>query len=181
MTEHPSAPLFGVAAEYATERDILAAAALLHAREFGRLAAFAPTPIPGMAELLRVRHRSLRLTGIFAAAAGFAAFFGMCLYATMASYPFIIGDRPVFSWPAFVIPSLSVGTLVGTIAVTLAMLYFNRLPRLNHPAFNIAGFERASGDRYFLTIEARDDRFDPAAVEKFLQDTAPLSIQRVPR
>lgn len=177
------APLFGVAAEFATERQILEAASWLRDRNFGRIDAFTPSPVPGLAAALEDRSHSLRIAGIAAAFVGSAAFFGMSLYATMVDYPFQIGGRPRFSWPYYVIPSASIGMLVGAIAVTLGMLFLCRLPRLNHPAFNIDGFERASRDRYFLTVEARDERFDPDAVEAalFALLPGPLSVQRVPR
>jgi hypothetical protein len=183
MSEHGAAPLFGVAAEFATEGQILQAATAVRARGFGRVDAFTPAPVPGLAEALGWGNRHLVAFGLAGAAAGMAAFFAMCLYATMVDYPFLIGGRPRFSWPYYVIPSTSFGMLCGALAVTLGMLFLNRLPQLNHPAFNIAEFERASRDRYFLTIEARDETFDPDAVEAFLRQMVPgpLGVQRVPR
>lgn len=187
MSEHDiaehDAPLFGVAAEFATEQQILEAVSAARVRGFGRIDAFSPAPVPGLAEMLGVGERSLPVAGILAAAIGLFGFFAMAVYATMVDYPFIIGNRPAFSWPYYVIPSVSVGMLIGALAVTVGMLFLNRLPQLNHPAFNIAGFERATRDRYFLTIEARDERFDPDAVEAFLRDLTPgpISVQWVLR
>ena len=91
--------------------------------------------------------------------------FAMCTYATVYDYRFDIGGRPLFSWPYFVVPSVSFGTLAGALAVFLITTALSRLPRLNHPAFNIPGFTRATKDRFFVAIEARDDDFDPDRVE----------------
>ncbi len=77
---------------------------------------------------------------------------GMCIYATAYDYVFDIGGRPRVSWPAFVVPSLSFALMTGALATYLAMLFLNRLPRLNHPAFNIPDFTRVTQDRYFLTV-----------------------------
>ena len=63
------------------------------------------------------------------------------------------------------------------------MLFLDRLPRLNHPAFNIDDIDGVTQDRMFLVVEARSDDFDPAAVEHVLRalPDRPRRIQRVPR
>jgi hypothetical protein len=85
-----------------------------------------------------------------------------------------------------VVPSISFAMMTGCIAIHLALLVLNRLPRLNHPAFNIPGFLRASDDRFFLSAEARSDRFDAARFERRLTSLPveagrPLEIRRIPR
>ena len=91
---------------------------------------------------------------------GGGAFYGMCVYATAYDYVFLIGGRPRYSWPSFVVPSVSFAMMSGTVAIHLALLVLNRLPRLNHPTFNIPGFLRATDDRYFLSAQAQGDGFD---------------------
>jgi hypothetical protein len=74
----------------------------------------------------------------------------------------------------------------GTLAVHAVLLFVNRLPRLNHPAFNIPGFGRATQDRYFLAAEARGPGFDAERLARQLAALPegagrPLAIARVPR
>ena len=92
----------------------------------------------------------------------------MCVYATAYGYVFDVGGRPRFSWPSFVVPSVSFAMMSGTLAVHAVFLFVNRLPRLNHPAFNIPGFGRVTQDRYFLAAEARGAGFDAARIERQL-------------
>jgi hypothetical protein len=61
------------------------------------------------------------------------------------------------------------------------MLALNRLPELHHPVFNARGFERASTDKFFLCIEARDPKFDLAGTRRFLATLAPEKISEVVR
>ena len=109
--------------------------------------------------------------------------FGMCTYATVWSYRFNVGNRPQFAWPAFVVPSFSFAMLAGTVFAVVALLVRSRLPRLNHPAFNIPDFGRATSDRFFVAVEANDENFDPGRVERVLAGLAqqPRRVSRVER
>ena len=186
--EAADAPLWGVSAAFASEADLAAAAGALSGLDDGhvRLDAHGPVPMPRVLRTFGIAGRSIRPYAILGALAGGAAFFGMCVYATAFDYVFLIGGRPRISWPSFVVPSLSFAMMSGTIAIHLALLILNRLPRLNHPAFNIPGFLRSTDDRYFLTAEARGDRFDAERIVRKLAALPadagrPLDIRRVPR
>ena len=109
--------------------------------------------------------------------------FAMITFATVADYPLNIGARPVWSWPLYVIPSFAAAMACGAVVVFVAMLLLDRLPRINHPVFEIDGSEGITQDRFFVAVEARSEDFDPDAVEHVLADLRmrPLRIQRVPR
>ncbi len=179
------APLWGVSAEFDTAAAMLAALSALRERDLGRLEAYAPVPIPeaAAAAALRLPRRPLFPVALIGAAVGAAAMFGMCTYATMVSYKFNIGGRPAFSWPSFIVPSMSFAALAGSLAVVGVMMVLNRLPRLNHPAFNIPGFSRATADRFFVAVESRDEGFAPDVVEAAFAALAmqPRRVSRVPR
>ena len=177
------APLHGVSAEFGSADALLGCVWALRPHGFGRLDAYSPVPVAGLGEALGIPSSPLRRLGLAGAAAGFAASMGLCIYATAYDYPFDIGGRPAVSWPAYVVPSLSAAMLAGAVLVYLAMLFLNRLPHLNHPAFNIPGFERVTRDRFFVSIDAGADTFDVAAIEAALSGLRdpPLAITRVPR
>ena len=183
MAEAQEAPLWGVSAEFATPAAMVAALLALRDRGLGRLDSFSPLPVPEAEAALRLPRQRIGWFGLAGAVLGGVGMMGMCIYSTVYSYRFNIGGRPLVSWPAFMVPSVSFAMLCGALFVVAAFLVLNRLPRLNHPAFNIPNFGRASEDRYFVAIEARDDAFDPAEVERALGQLAqrPSRVSRVPR
>jgi Ni/Fe-hydrogenase subunit HybB-like protein len=180
------APLWGVAAAFPSEAELAAALQTLSSlRGRIRLDGYGPVPMPRTIRALGFEGRSILPYALGGAIVGGAAFYGMCIYATAYDYVFLIGGRPRFSWPSFVVPSVSFAMLCGCLAVHVALLVLNRLPRLNHPAFNIPAFERASEDRYFLSAEI-DDGAEAARIERRLAALPagggrPLSVMRVPR
>ena len=177
------APIHAVAAEFDSGAALLASVRALRGRDLGRLEAYSPVPVDGMGAALGLPSSSMSLIAIAAVLAGFAALMGMCLYATADDYVFNIGGRPLISWPAFVVPSVSFSLMAGALATYFAMLFLNRLPRLNHPAFNIPDFTRVTQDRYFLTVAEGTGDLDIAAIEAALDGLSdrPLRVTRVPR
>lgn len=175
--------LYGVSAEFATPEALIAAASVLRDLGVGKLDLLSPLPIPGAAEAMDLRAPSLGRVALAGVLLGGFGCFGMIAFATIASYPFLIAGRPLMSWPYYVIPSFAGAMLTGAIVTVLAMLFLDRLPRLNHPVFNIDGIEGVTQDRLFLVVEARSEDFDPGEVERRLTElsTRPLRIQRVPR
>ena len=178
------APIHAVAAEFDSGDALLASVHPLRGRGLGRLDALSPVPIRGMGEALDLAPSSMSPVAIGAVLLGFAAMMGMCIYATADDYVFNIGGRPLVSWPAFVVPSVSFSLMAGAVATYLSMLFLNRLPRLNHPAFNIPDFTRVTQDRYFLTVsEAGEGSLDTDAIEAALDGLSdrPVRVTRVPR
>jgi hypothetical protein len=54
------------------------------------------------------------------------------------------------------------------------------LPRPHHPLFNVPAFANVTRDRFILTVEATDPKFDLAATKSFLLGLQPLSVAEVP-
>ena len=181
-------PLYGIAAEFGSPDAVLAAAHALRPKEFGRLEIYSPVPVPGALEALGRTHRSIpSFMALGGAVLGFALMMGMCIYATTVSYAFDIGGRPLVSWPAFIVPSVSFAVLTSALVVFFNWTFLCRLPMLNHPAFNIPGFLRASQDRFFLTVASQQGAepisLDADAVERAFAGLAqrPLAVTRVKR
>jgi hypothetical protein len=45
--------------------------------------------------------------------------------------------------------------------------------------FNVPAFARASRNRYFISIEAADPRFDPEGTRRLLEELEPVEIYDV--
>ena len=100
-------------------------------------------------------------------------------YANSIFYPLNIGGKPLNSWPNFVVITFEVTVLLSSFTAGLFMIGRNGLPRLYHPVFNTPGFERATRDRFFLCVEARDPKFDLETVRSLLEQHGPARISEV--
>jgi hypothetical protein len=174
-------PLHGLLAEFTEADDLLTAAREAHSAGYQRLDAFSPFPVPGVFEAMGGRRGSLiplavLLGGIVGAVSGYA----LQYWVSVIHYPLNVGGRPLHSWPAFIPVTFELGILFGALTGVVAMLALNGLPRPNHPLFDVPGFERATRDRFFLLVEARDPRFDPGPTRDFLQTLHAEAVRDVP-
>jgi hypothetical protein len=69
--------------------------------------------------------------------------------------------------------------LLSALGAVGFMLLLNGLPWLYHPLFKKEKFARATDDRFFIVIEARDPKFSRRKTESFLESLGPLSVEAV--
>lgn len=141
--------VFGILVRVSSAEALVAAARAASRAGLRDLDAFAPFPVPGLVEALGYRERLIAplalVLGLLAAA---GAFF-MQWYASF-DYPYVVGGKPLNSWPAFLPITFEVGVLTAVLTALLTMLIRNGLPRPYHPVFNDPAFDHASADGFFL-------------------------------
>lgn len=145
-----------VIARFATAEELLGAVRAARQAGYQRLEAYAPFPVPGLSEALAFRERRLPLVALAAGVVSALFFYGMQWYSAVLDYPFVLGGKPLNSWPAFLLVTFEMGILGAVLAAFLTMLVDNGLPKPYHRVFNWTRFERASGDGFFLLIEVAD-------------------------
>lgn len=171
------ANLHGIIAEFEKADHVIEA--IRSAREVGyrNMDAYTPFPMHEMFEAME--HHNTWVPPITLAGGLTGMSFGFLLQSWTAAidYPLNIGSRPLLSWPSFIPITFESMVLFAAFSTVIGMLALNGLPRPHHPVFNTPNFERASIDRFFLCIEARDPIFDYAKTAGFLRGLN--GVQRV--
>lgn len=171
---------YALLAEFGSAEALLEAARRAQAAGYRAMDAYSPFSIDGLAEAVGMSHNSVPLVALVGGCVGAIAGFGLQYYVHVISLPINVGGRPLDSWQAFVPVTFEMGVLFSALFTLGAILLMNRLPELYHPVFNVAAFGRASRDRFFLCIEARDPRFDTHATRAFLSSLGAIEVADVP-
>jgi len=171
--------LHGVMGEFKSPHAVIEAAKQVHAAGYTNVDAYSPYPIEELIEALDLHKSHLPKIVLLGGICGFLAGWGLQYWAAVIEYPMNIGGRPLFSWPAFIIPAYETTILFAALGAVFGMLALNGLPQPYHPVFNVPSFALASRDKFFICIESRDPRFDREATSKFLSAAGATEVTEV--
>ena len=160
--------VYGLMAEFEDPTSLVAAAHEAHAHGYSCMDAYTPYPIEAVSEALDLPRSKMPLIVLIGGLLGGFGGYMLQYWSQVLHYPMNIGGRPAHSWPAFIVPTFECTILGAALAAVVGMILLNGLPQPYHPVFNVPRFALASRDRFFLVIEARDEKFHPDATRRFL-------------
>lgn len=178
-TTESGRPLHGLLAEFDNPQALVDAAHRVHSEGYHHVDGYTPYPIEALSEALGHHHSKLPALVLGGGITGLLAGYGLQYWTQVLVYPMNIGGRPFHSWPAFIPPTYEMTILFAALTAVFGMIALNGLPQPYHPVFNVARFARASRDRYFLGIDARDPKFDPRATRDLLASLGSTAVSEV--
>ncbi len=172
--------IYGLVAEFDTPGDMVRATEAAHQRGYRRMDCYTPYPVEEAAEALHFTKNRVSLICLLGGILGGSTAFLMETWIAVWSYPLNIAGRPLYSWPAFIIPAYEWTILWAGLAAAFGMLAMNGLPQPYHPLFNAPNFrDGASVDKFFLCLEATDPQFSLDESRAFLESFDPVSVVEV--
>lgn len=169
--------LYGLLAEFDTPDEIIAAAESVRDAGYTKWDVHSPFPVHGMDGAMGIRRTILPMIVFGAGAAGTTTAIALQWFTNAFDYPFLISGKPFFSLPAFIPVAFELTILFAAVAAVVSMFAFNRLPEWHHPVFSSERFRRATDDRFFIVIEARDPKFDPERTGRLLRSTGATAVE----
>ena len=170
---------YGLMAEFETPEELLEAAKLAYGKGYRTMDAYSPLPIHGLAAAIGFQRTNLPILTFILALTGAIAGYGMQYWIQVIDFPGNIGGRPLHSGPMFIPVTFELTILFAAVGTFVGLWIRNGLPMPYHPVFNVAGFERASQDRFFLCIESADPLFDAEGTRSFLGGLNPVEVSTV--
>ena len=188
MSHAAEAPkLYGLLAEYDNPEALVAAIKKVREAGFTNIDGISPYGVAEIADALGFKHSEMGTVMLCGGLSGAICGFAMQWYANAVDYPVNVGGRASMDiiewlkgWPSFIPITFETGILTTALSGLFGLLAICGLPRPHHPLFNSKKFARATRDRFFLTVEATDPKFDLVATKDFLQTLQPLSVEEVP-
>jgi hypothetical protein len=180
--------LWGLMAEFDSPAAIYAAAKRVRDEGYRWWDCHVPFPVHGLDKAMGIKPTILPILVFFGGLTGTiaglvlqwytnAASFDMWAVVWVRGYDYIISGKPMDSVPAWIPVIFELTVLLSALGCVGWMLLLNGLPRLYHPTLKSERFARATDDRFFVVIEARDPKFARARTESFLESLDPLSIE----
>jgi hypothetical protein len=184
LTKQPALYL----AEYGTPNAIAQAAMKVRDAGYQKWDCHTPYAMHGMDEAMGLKPTRIGVISFIFGMLGLATAVFMMQYTNAfsfnflnvgAGYPLIVGGKPPGAFPSMVPIIFELGILLCGFATLFGLLYIIKLPMLNHPIFESERFEAASDDRFFISIEAGDQKFNLDRTKALLEATSPISLELI--
>jgi hypothetical protein len=180
--------VWGLMAEFTTPADIMHAAEKVRDAGYRWWDCHTPFPVHGLDKAMGIKPTWLPWFvlggGLSGAMLGFilqwfsnASSFDFWLIVWVRGYEFLISGKPVLSGPVYPVVMFELTILLASFGAVGGMLLFNGLPLLYHPTLKHPKFARATDDRFFVVIEARDPLFFTKQTTEFLETLRPVSVE----
>lgn len=177
-TQSGARPLHGLLAEFDDVDSIHRASRAVREAGYVRFDVFSPFPIHGIDGAMGLRPTRLPWIVLVCGLTGTSLALFFQWWTNAHDYPFKISGKPLFGIPANIPITFEFTVLLSALAAFFGMLLANRLPELHRPVFESRRFQRATDDRFFLSIEARDPLFDERRTRELLQQLSPHPVER---
>jgi len=172
--------IYGLLAEFNTPSELVYATEQARAAGYRRMECYTPYPVEEAAEALHFHKNRVPLICLLGGLMGVTTSFLMETWVSVWAYPLNIAGRPLFSWPAFIIPAYEWTILFAGLSAGFGMIALNGLPQLYHPLFNAPNFRNgATTDKFFLCLEATDPQFSSSGTRAFLEKFHAVSVVEV--
>jgi hypothetical protein len=168
-------------AEYESPGALAKAASKVRDAGYTKWDCHTPYPVHGLDEAMGLQPTKIGYISFIAGMCGLLGAILLIHYCNDLDYPIIIGGKPAsLRSIASMIPIMFECTVLLTGFGTLfGMLHLNKLPRHNHPIFESERFVGATDDKFYISIEVEDAKFDREKTRVLLDSTHPSYIELV--
>ncbi len=168
---------YGAVAEFDSVPAIYAAAETTTNCGYTKVDAHTPFPIHGLDKALRQGESILGWLVVLGGIAGIILAQWLQWWTNAYVYPTWVSGKLPYAWETTIPVTFELMVLCAGICAVFGMLFLNGLPRLHHPFFSHTRAHRVTDDRFFLSIEASDPKFDSWKTVEFLEGIGGINVE----
>lgn len=170
---------FGAVAEFESASAIFKAASRSIEAGYTKVDTHTPFPIHGMDRALKQGPSHLGWYVVVGGIAGIVIAQLLQWWTNAYNYEIWVSGKPPYAWEATIPITFELMVLGAALVAVAGMFRINRLPRLHHPIFAHSTIHRLTDDRFFLSIEAGDPKFDQGKTVEFLREVGGNNVELV--
>jgi hypothetical protein len=174
-----SRKLLGLLVEFDDVHALVHACEALRDAGYTRWDAHTPFPVHGLNDAMGLKPSKLPYLALCGGIGGLGLALLMQWWMNARDYPYLISGKPIFSLPANIPIIFELTVLFAAFAVFFGMLFFNGLPRYHHAVFYSERISLVTDDRFFISVEVADPRFDEVQTQALLAGLGGVAIERL--
>ena len=174
-------PVAGLLAQFDSPGVLKTAAAAVRDAGYTRWDVHSPFPVHGIERAMGVRRTLLPWLVLGAGITGGLVAIAMQWWTNAVDYPYLIGGKPYFSFPANVPVIFELIVLFSALVAFGGNLVLNKLPRFSHATFGVQAFKRVTCDGFFISVDASDEKFDESGTRALLESVGATAVEVCPQ
>lgn len=178
-TATENAKHWGILAEFETTPSLYHACEDVRDAGYTKWDAHTPFPVHGLDDAMGMKKSVLPWIVLVCGLTGTTIATALQGWVHSIEYPLVISGKPLFALPAYVPIMFELSVLLSAFGCVFGMLALNKLPQLNHPLMASERFERVTDDRFFISIESTDPKFDADETRALLEKAGATHIEFV--
>lgn len=172
-------PPFALVGAWSTPAELYTACAALRDAGYRRFDAHTPFPVHGLERAMGLKPSRLPWIVLACGILGGAGAFALQTWAHLWGYRQVISGKPFFAFQAYVPITFELTVLFAAFGTFFGVWGLSKLPRLFHPVMQHPAFTGATDDRFLVSIEADDPKFDPDKTRALLVEFGARDVQEV--
>jgi hypothetical protein len=170
---------WGLLAQFDNPARLLEAAQSVKGEGYSKFETWTPFPIHGMDDAMGLGGSKVPWISLAGGISGLSIGVGLQWWSGTVAYPLIVGGKPLFAWEFGMPVMFELTILLAAFGAVFGMFALNRLPTPFHPLDRVAVFKKATDDGFFLSIEAKDAKFDLEGSKALLEKLGGTNITLV--
>jgi len=175
----PAAEIYGLVGWFATPAELYRACEVLRDAGYQRFDAHTPFPVHGLEKAMGLRPTRFSWLVLAGGITGLVSAVALAWYTQAVDYPLNIGGKPAFAYQAYIPIFFELTILCAALTCFFGIWAVNGLPRFFHPTLTHPSFHRATDDAFFVSVEAKDPRFDRAETRRLLEGLGARELEEV--
>jgi hypothetical protein len=141
--------------------------------------AHSPFPVHGMDRAMGLSDSKLGWIVLFFGLSGTSLAWLMMFWMNGIDYPIVIGGKPPGTLPSMIPIMFEVTVLFSALSAVFGMFGLNKLPRHHHPLFFSERFKGFSDDKFFLSVEVEDPKYDVSRTRALFESAHATAVEVV--
>lgn len=169
---------YGLMGYFLTPGELMRACEKLKNAGYRQFDAHTPFPVHGLEKAMGLPPSKLPWVVLLCGATGLLSAIALTYFCS-TDYPLTISGKPAFSYQAYVPVMFELTVLFSAFGTFFGMWGLNRLPAYYHPTMTHPSFPRATDDAFFVSVEAKDPKYDASKTKKLLEELGAREIVEV--
>ena len=171
--------IWGAVAQFENPARLVEGVEKVRAAGYSNVEAYSPYPIHGMERVLGLAGSKVPWFTLCGGISGLSLAVWLQWWSGSVEYPVIIGGKPLFAVEPSIPIMFELTVLLSALMTMVGMLILNRLPKPYHPLDKYPPFRRVTDDKFFISIESEDPKFDAESVQAILSEAGGTNVALV--